>query len=181
MGLSPSWTIRGPSLRGSRAAVAFGVCNNRKYHSTGRNCLAIGGTLNVDDIYQHSLQQSNNKLVRVYFCRSPTRADIHDPIKHTGIKIGAGVGVPLGLVLIGSIIYILYLRFQRHMKSPPNIFRGGEEISEAPPTVSNIPQMLAASPLQQQYDRPELSEATWRQYVELSAWHATELPISRLD
>ncbi len=78
-------------------------------------------------------------------------------------------------------MYILYLRFQRHRESPLNIFGGGEEISEVPPTVPNTPQMLAASPLQQQYDKPELSEAARRQYIELSGWHPAELPISRSD
>lgn len=65
------------------------------------------------------------------------------------------------------------------MKSRLNLFRGGEEISELPPTVLNIPQRLATSPLRQQYGKPELSEAARRQVVELSAWHAAELWVER--
>lgn len=81
----------------------------------------------------------------------------------------------------------MYLKFQRLVKDRLNLFRVGDKVSKLPETVLNIPPMLAASPLRQEYDKPELAEtasrqayelSAWQAY-ELSAWHAAELPVDR--
>lgn len=91
------------------------------------------------------------------------------------VKIGAGVGISLGLLLIGSIIYITCLRRRQRIESRKTSLHHGGDTNEPTPIACNEPQMLDAHPLQRSYSKPELSEEARRHVVELSTSQTAEL------
>lgn len=92
-----------------------------------------------------------------------------------------GTGVPLGLLLIGTIIYIIHLRRRQRSKNHRKSIQDGGEVNEPAPTVWDGLRMLDASPLQRPYCKPELLETARREITELPAWQVAGLPVVRDD
>ncbi|KAI4232050.1 MAG: hypothetical protein L6R40_007522 [Gallowayella cf. fulva] len=87
-----------------------------------------------------------------------------------GIKIGAGVGAPLGLALLAALIYIHHLRKrQRKGKSKGSNIQISEPMTIQRST-SDEPHMLdTRAPSQKPYGKPELSDEARRQMIELAS------------
>ncbi|KAL8990356.1 MAG: hypothetical protein Q9177_000966 [Variospora cf. flavescens] len=106
----------------------------------------------------------------------------------TAVKIGAGVGTPLAVLLIACIIYVIYLRRRRRRKRQRTDHErsvlSSEDNSPEFPVQQTEPQMLENTSPQWRFMKPELSGETKKHVPELPAQsgdqtgkHTPELPV----
>ncbi|KAL9011287.1 MAG: hypothetical protein Q9173_003860, partial [Seirophora scorigena] len=66
-------------------------------------------------------------------CHGPEFSILHANKQHhnkAGDRIGAGIGVPLGVALVAAVIYVLYLRNKQRKKRAEEVAAPGEGSAE---------------------------------------------------
>ncbi|KAL8676150.1 MAG: hypothetical protein Q9186_007304 [Xanthomendoza sp. 1 TL-2023] len=88
---------------------------------------------------------------------------------NVGIKIGAGVAIPLGVILLCTIIYLCIRKRRRRVRSHQESVQPAEDTLNAPWVLQIEPQMLESREPQRPYSKPELSAEAREQVAELPA------------